>query len=514
MYNISTIKANFFNLVKWRGYDNPNIPALDSSLTDVTEVITTTSTGTIEKQGIATVAALGSESVTFDTPFADTGYTIGGRIYDSTGTTQLVQITAKTVNGFTFTAIKAVTYEWTAQKGTSTQTTVTSGTSGLFYNDINPMLYPENLEKIFKHYDSYDYDEWAVGSSYIAGQKVLYDSRAYKAKQSTSGDQPDESPDSWMTLISQELIRETNDNTIEVVEQLLNRKKLNGLKPLMEDLRIFEGAGRIGEVIIKESRFVGISFALKKFNALQAQIIRMGAQFTQINTDLDIYVYHSSQKSPIKEFTISTTEINSFAWNAVSDCLLEYVKYTGYDTGMFFIGYYEDDLTGQAINKQVDFSKEPVGCVTCFNQIHNLYAYNLFNKYIEIKPFSVIYDTVGEMFDIEDISYYRDHNFGLNFHLTVECDITTLLTDNADRFVDVLRKNEAVRLLKSIAYSTRDNVFQDRLKDNAFTELKGVEGHNGLESQLNKAYDAIDLVMTIDSPCLGKKKRGIKSGAI
>jgi len=423
MYNRDTVKTAYYDLIKWRDYDDPSIPSLDTTLTG------------------------------------------------------------------------------------------TPG-SGLYYNDINPMLYPENIEKILKHYDSYSYDAWLIGNSYILGDKVLDDNRAYIAKGATTGDKPSENQAEWMTIISQELIRETNDNIIEVIEQTLNIKKLNGLKPLMEDLRIFEGAGRIQSIIVKESRFVGLSFALKKFNGLQAIINRMGAQFTKVNTDLDISVFHSSQKSPIKTFTISTTEINSFNWNAVSDCILEYVKYTGYDVGMFFVGYYEDDLTGQAINKQIDFTKEPAGCASCLHNTYNIYAYNMYNKFIEIKPFSVSTFTEGEMFDIENVTYYCDHNFGLNFHITVECDITTLLTDNSDRFVDVLRKNEAVRMLKAIAYTARDNNFEDRLKENAILELKGVDGRNGLESQLKEAYKAIDLVMTIDSPCLGKKKRGIRSGAI
>lgn len=424
MYNISTIKTAFFNLIKWRNYDDPNIPSLDTTLTEET-----------------------------------------------------------------------------------------TDSKGLYYND-DSMLYPENIEKILKHYDSFDYPTWLIGTAYAVGNKVLYNNKAYIAKTINTGKTPDTNTDEWMSIISQELIRTTNNNIIQVIENTLTIKKLSGLKPLMEDLRIFEGAGRIPDVIIKESRFVGISFALKKFNALQAKILRIGAQFTQINTDLDIYVFHSSKQSPVKQFTISTTEINSFNWNAVTDCILDYVNYTGVDTGMFFIGYYEDDLTGQAINKQVDFSKEPTGCISCFNQIHNLYAYNLYNKFVRIKPFSVSNFTEGEMFDIEDVTYYNDHNFGLNFHLTVECDITNLLVDNKDRFMDVMRKQMHVTLLKSIAYSARDNIFEDRLRNNAIMELKGVDNNGGIERELKNAYNAIDLVTTIDSPCLGKKKRGIKSGAI
>jgi hypothetical protein len=260
---------------------------------------------------------------------------------------------------------------------------------------------------------------------------------------------------------------------------------------------------------------VGISLALKKFGGLRATINQLGVQFTQINTDLDIYVYHSSQNSAIKTFQISTTEINTFNWNAVTDCILDYVKYSsGYDTGMFFIGYYEDDVTGQAINKQIDFTKEPQGCKNCLQGLHNLYAYNLYNKFVTIKPFSVApSDEALKMFDLDDVTYYEDSTFGLNLHITVECDITDLLTDNKNRFMDVMRKQMGVDLLKDIAYTTRDNIFEDRLVKSALTELKGFDGYSGAEHELRQAYKAIDLEMTIESPCLGKKKRGVKSGA-
>ena len=424
MYNISTVKTAFLDIIKWRKFDDPDIPQLDSGLTD---------------------AAV---------------------------------------------------------------------TTGIYYNDMSTMLYPENIEKILKHYDSFNYETWDTAIVYVAGKRVSYEGHAYISKIGNTGKIPVSNKTEWKTLISQELLNRTNDNTIKVIEQVLLDKKLNGLRPLMEDLRIFEGAGRIGDVIIKESRFVGISLALKKFNALRATILQMGLQFTQINTDLDIYVYHSSQDSAIKTFKVSTTEINTFNWNAISDCVFDYVKYTsGYDNGMFFIGYYEDDVTGQAINKQIDFTKEPTGCKNCLNGIHNLYAYNMYNKWVTIKPFSAIPNGI-KMFDLDDVSYYDDSNFGMNFHITVECDITDLLIDNKNRFMDVIRKQMGVDLLKAIAYSTRNNIFEDRLVKNAITELKGFDGYSGAEADLKQAYKAIDLEMTIDSPCLGKKKRGIKTGAI
>jgi hypothetical protein len=80
--------------------------------------------------------------------------------------------------------------------------------------------------------------------------------------------------------------------------------------------------------------------------------------------------------------------------------------------------------------------------------------------------------------------------------------------------MDVMRKQMGVDLLKDIAYTTRDNIFEDRLVKSALTELKGFDGYSGAEHELRQAYKAIDLEMTIESPCLGKKKRGVKSGAI
>ena len=93
MYDISTVQTAFFDILKWRQFDDPSIPPLDASL-------------------------------------------------------------------------------------------VTGGDTPMYYNDINPMLYPENIEKVLKHYDSFSYDAWSAVPTYAADAKVLDGVRAYVAKSS------------------------------------------------------------------------------------------------------------------------------------------------------------------------------------------------------------------------------------------------------------------------------------------------------------------------------------------
>ena len=73
-------------------------------------------------------------------------------------------------------------------------------------------------------------------------------------------------------------------------------------------------------------------------------------------------------------------------------------------------------------------------------------------------------------------------------------------------------------VIRQIAFSTRMDGAMQTLRSDAYIELKGDPTRpykSGLEYELTKEYEALNIsTADINSPCFGKKNKGIKVGGI
>jgi len=183
------------------------------------------------------------------------------------------------------------------------------------------------------------------------------------------------------------------------------------------------------------------------------------------------------------------------------------LKYFDVDTsagGAYFIGYYEDDLLGQAVCKSVDYSK---GCATC--QGKN--TYDKWSKYVTINTISVSSTNINvdrSLFDIEKASFGYLTNFGLNFELSTECDLTDYFCDRKYDFVEPCVLQITNDLLERIVYSSRDNENEEDAKTLSARMLLGLSDSNenktkGVATQLSEITEAMSFDFSdMDSPCL------------
>lgn len=407
-------------------------------------------------------------------------------------------------------------------------TAVTTTNTGLYFEDQIPFLTIENMDAICEDYDNMGLSAYAAGTTYAAGDKVLASSRAYiSLVGSNIGHTPSTSPTYWRPLLEQFLLDTNKQVAIMVIEQMLTMKKLNNAtKALYDQVMIFEGAGSMNSTVIKEGRFVGIRVTPSKYNGIAVKLNYLGLQFTQQQTDLNIYVFHSSRIDPLATIQVSTTQTaKGFQWIELTDRMLYYSNVDQSTVtnqvdagGSYFIGYFEDDITGQAIDKQWDYSKEP--CGTCNKDLYNLYAYNLYNKYAKVEPFYVeSADLNGtQLWNIEETQYPRIGNFGMNLNISVLCDMTDILITEKKKFAQAVIKQMGVFVANKIMYSSRVNRISETLKKNMALELKGVADSNffGLETQLHREIKAIDFDFSkLDGPCFRKSpNEGLKMGSM
>jgi hypothetical protein len=185
--------------------------------------------------------------------------------------------------------------------------------------------------------------------------------------------------------------------------------------------------------------------------------------------------------------------------------------------GFYYIGYYEDDLVGQAVNKRITLGRAP--CQSCNR--YNTNAYNKYSQYVRFRTFSVSSNNVppvGEMWDTNRMGYHVDTNWGLNFQIKTNCDISDEVVMKKEVFADMACAQLRVDILTEIAHSYRQNNISEVVKANARGALQpthlGGEGEQGkLTKAINSAIMEIaDIRANVCAP--REKSKGITSSSI
>ena len=260
---------------------------------------------------------------------------------------------------------------------------------------------------------------------------------------------------------------------------------------------------------------------LKYFQVTERKVFidKIGLQFTQAQTNLPIYIFHTSQIDPIQTVSATTTKAQSLEWLTLSETIdLSYLSEEYDSGGYFYIGYFQDDITGQAIKKDFNWMQGP--CNTCRGGANAMKVWNERLNFVRIVPIEVSNSDLNgtQMFDYTKRGYVPTNNFGMNFGVTVQCDISQYLCEQKFVLSDLIGKQVAVDILNDMKHSTRLNRLANVSQNMIIRDLEGDTETNepGLAIRLSNSIKAVDFDFSkIDSPCLPcNKKWGIRKGAI
>jgi len=355
-----------------------------------------------------------------------------------------------------------------------TNTALLTSDSGLFYNDFHPLLLIENIANTLPE---------------------------------------DKTIDNYLT-------EKVNSGINKALTKVVLEKKLNeSTKTLLNSSKLFDGIGRFQDTVISNGRFVGVELEMFPSYGTKVIIDKIGLQFTQTQTNLPIYIFHTSQLNPIKTITATTTKASSLEWLTLSETIdLSYLSDTYDSGGMFYIGYFQDDISGQAIKKEFNFLDGP--CNTCRGGANAMKVWNERLNFVRIVPVEVANGSLNgtQMFDYTKRKYNATNNFGLNFGVTVQCDISQYLCEQKLILTDLIGKQVAVDILNDMKHSTRLNRIANVSQNMIIRDLEGDREtfEPGLAKRLSDSIKAVDFDFSkIDSPCLpcnkkfGITKRGI-----
>ena len=399
---------------------------------------------------------------------------------------------------------------------------LTQSESGLYYTGAHPLMTLDNIRAIMPEKFTSQYQMWDADKEYAEGTKVRHAEKVWQAVADNVDSEPSEDSQDWKMFdaLSDFLVQLTRMGIAQMMQTFLQTKSLlKESKPLLERRTFFDGAGRFNNVQENHGRLVGFEINPVRAMGVTAKIERIGLQMRGATGKVRVYLFHSSQREPVKVEDLEVTKDNgTFQWFNVKEWFMPYISDGNNAGGSWFLCYNQDDLPEgmEAINVAKDWSREP--CGTC--NIGSVEAWRELTKYLAISPFRVpalqTFAEYPELWDIADNVYTNTCNYGLNVEVTVACDLTDFIIREREVFATALQRQVAVTALRTMAMNP--NVRVNRNQSNVSTQgvLYELDGNpqgreNGMGMELRKAYEALDIdTRGIDRICLTCRPVGLR----
>ena len=395
--------------------------------------------------------------------------------------------------------------------------------SGLFYQDAHPLMTLNNIKSIMPDDFIKQYPKWLETVEYKKGDKVWHDSHIWEAQKKSEGVEPSFDDDEYWqeyNILSDYIKQQTQAGIAQTVQTFLQMKGLlRETKDLLERRTFFDGAGRLANTQPNQHKVVGMEINPVRSMGVTAKIERIGLQMVGAKGTVRVYLFHSSQRDPIKTADLEFTKENGgFQWFDMKDWYLPYISDANNSGGSWYLVYNQDDLPQgmTAINTTKDWSREP--CMSC--NPGSVAAWRELTKYLLISPFKThayeTFEQFPELWDIEDNIYTNTCNYGINVEVSVGCDLTDFIVEQRMMFATVLQRQVAANLLRTMAMNpdVRTNRNQSNVSQQSILyELDGnPQGREtGLGYELKKGYDALELnTRGIDRICLTCRPVGVR----
>lgn len=389
--------------------------------------------------------------------------------------------------------------------------------SGVYFQDAHPLVTLQALEEIaprdlkllrFPEVENIAYAKGSIVRNgtelYIALVDTTYNS-------ATTGFTVD-----WeeTTLFSIWLTSKVEASVSKVVQTVLATSAVNlDARNILAEAPLLTGAGYIKDIILNNNNLVGVIIEQKAVKGVSLKINRIGFQSTNTGT-IPLYIYHSSSAIPVKTITLTKNTTNSFEWSAQNDLVLSNYSYG--PSGYWIIAYNQNDLQNidsQAIKMPVNLNQ---ACATC-RQAPTL------GRFIDVVAFSVDNSTFdGKLWDQNNNIYHTDTNFGLNLDISIVCDFTEIFTGHKNEFVNLIKLQFAVDMLREYIYNANARVNRTAAIASRADVVYALDGdsskfsrRSGLAYDLEKAYNAFMInTKGFNTRCLPCSRQGVKYKSI
>ncbi len=374
-----------------------------------------------------------------------------------------------------------------------------ASSSGLYVDDKNPLAATENMYYSSPNFQPSVYPAWVSGTSYQIKAKVNDGGLIFISKNAITSDliAPHLDATNWDSYnpFNNWMLQKVTQAVPNMLGEVIKRKKLQHIgKAILERQQLYRGSASIYDKIIPKGRFVGFSILPQQAEALWVIIDKIGIQLTRAQS-LTFYLYHSDSENALNTWSIDIDRENTFSWASllddddIPDCIMKYLSQN--TSGIYYFGYYEDDIDGNALSKSWNCNSYP--CAECDGT--DILSYNVWSKYTTFRNISVpsgALDDKRKLFDTSMISYDQITNWGMNFSLTVRCDLTDFIIANLYLWAEPLCFQICKEFLEAIANGSRIGPTPAQTKLSAIAALDPKAPGNWIQSY-NDNIDALNL---------------------
>lgn len=289
----------------------------------------------------------------------------------------------------------------------------------------------------------------------------------------------------------------------EAITQVLNEiettKQIGNVgKDLAASEVVFSQGNKL-TTLVNQGYFCGVMFEVTDNVGLRATINRIGLYLTTAATNLDLYLFHSTQEAAVAQYTFTSTTANSFSWS-VEDIKLDYDDGTNTTGGMWYLGYYQDDLAAQPTAAiQYNAMNWLNGyCGGCGRGVQNN-AYHSIRNRVFMQGFYVqganLPVAKTERFDPTVVIQTNSNNWGFNFHISVTCNLTQFWIENRLSLKKVIGLKVAMKVLEMMKFSSQINNVEESVKIMIIRDLEGASdtGSVPMWQRLKSAINALIL---------------------
>ena len=397
---------------------------------------------------------------------------------------------------------------------------LTQSDTGQYFQELHPLLTLENVKSIAPDFANVIYPTWLASTQYRIGDRVTLATKNYRAKLANLDSTPETNPDEWerFDAFSEWLEQKTQGSILKAIRSFWDDKMTEKTaKNILENKTLFNGTGRITDLIPTGANLVGFELVPIRSNGITLKLEKIGLQFTGTGS-LTVYLMHSSMLNPIKSLELIRTKDSGMEWFSLEDWYLPYLSNDNDAGGSWYLAYRQGELQEgvQAISKSKDWSAKP--CSSC--DASEASGWRIWSKYLEIHPFKTADESTEGPVVLWDVSgnlYTYTTNYGINLQITIECDITDIILEQKRNFQNIIGLQVAVDMIREMAYNPNFNIGrtqQNFSRQELLYELDGdSQGYkkSGLIYNFNQAMQAVKLDTTsLSRVCFPCNSKGVR----
>ncbi len=409
---------------------------------------------------------------------------------------------------------------------------LTQSETGQYFQEVHPLLTLDNIKSIAPNFNLASYPTWSISAQYRQGDIVTVLNKHYRAKRANIGANPESSAGEWERFdpFSEWLEQKTQGSILKAIRAFWDAKMSEKTaKNILESKALFNGTGRITDLIPAGSNLVGLELVPIRAQGVTLKIEKIGLQMSG-QGNITLYLMHSSRRDPVKIIELERVRNAGMQWFDQTDLYLPYVS-EGNDAGGSWYLVYRQDRLGegvQAVNKNKDWSAKP--CSAC--DAAEAESWNVWSRYLEVHPFKTnkyqgqdFNNDFNNDFAIQplylwDVStnlYTYTLNWGINLQITIECDITDIIIEQRRAFQNIVGLQVGMDMLREMAYNpnfrigrTQQNFSRQDIMYEIDGDSQGLK-KSGMAYDFSKAMEAVKLDTTAMSKvCFPCNNKGVK----